>query len=109
MARCDALGLTALVEAHDGVEVDRAAAAGARVIGVNNRDLATFEVDVGNALRLRERTPADQLFVAESGIRTAEDVAALREAGVDAILVGETLMRSPDKGHALRALLGVAE
>ena len=64
---------------------------------------------MGNALRLRERTPADRLFVAESGIRTAEDVAALREAGVDAILVGETLMRSPDKGHALRTLLGVAE
>lgn len=109
LARCDVLGLTALVEAHDGIEVDRAVAAGARVIGVNNRDLATFQVDVGNALRLRERAPADRLFVAESGIRTAEDVAALRDAGVDAILVGETLMRSPDKGRALRALLGVEE
>lgn len=107
LSRCDALGLTALVEAHDQGEVDRAAAAGARVIGVNNRDLTTFQVDVGNALRLRERVPADRLFVAESGIRTAADVAALRDAGVDAILVGETLMRSPDKGRALQALLGV--
>ncbi|GHU84725.1 indole-3-glycerol phosphate synthase [Bacteroidia bacterium] len=102
----EALGLSCLVEAHDQAEVDTALAAGARIIGVNNRDLRTFDVDVGNSIRLRPSVPEGVLFVSESGIRTAEDVDRLRQHGVDAVLVGETLMRSPDKRAALSALRG---
>jgi indole-3-glycerol phosphate synthase len=100
------VGLEALVEAHDAEEVARAAAAGAEVIGVNNRDLRTFTVDRGLAARLRPQVPADRVMVAESGIRDAADVAGLRAAQIDAILVGETLMRAPDPTAGLRALLG---
>lgn len=103
---CDGLGLSALVEAHDAEEIAHAAAAGARMIGVNNRDLRTFTVDIHNSIRLREKVPKDILFVAESGIRTAEDIRALREAGVDGVLIGETLMRSDNKREMLRALRG---
>jgi indole-3-glycerol phosphate synthase len=99
------LGLEALVEAHDAEEVARAVAAGAGIIGINNRDLRTFTVDRDLAARLRATVPADRIIVAESGIRDAADVARLRAAGVDAILVGETLMRAPDPAAALRALL----
>lgn len=99
------LDMTPLVEVHDEREAERALAAGADVIGVNHRDLATFEIDMGLSARLRGRVPADCLLVGESGIRTAADVRALAEAGVDAILVGETLMRQPSPGAALRALL----
>jgi indole-3-glycerol phosphate synthase len=98
-------GLDALVEAHDAAEVDRAVALGARVIGVNHRDLRTFKMDMTLAERLRARVPSDRVVVAESGIRTAEDVRRMRSAGVDAILVGENLMRAPDPGAALQALL----
>ncbi len=105
---CDELGLSALVEAHDEAEVRRALSAGARVVGVNNRNLKDFTVDVGTAARLRELVPAEVLFVAESGIRTADDVARLRREGVDAVLVGEALMRAADKRAALRALEGEA-
>jgi indole-3-glycerol phosphate synthase len=98
-------GLEALVEAHDAAEAARAVAAGATVIGVNNRDLRTFTVDRDLALRLRAEIPRDRLLVAESGIRDAADVARLRAGGVDAMLVGETLMRAPDPGAALRVLL----
>jgi indole-3-glycerol phosphate synthase len=107
LAICDELGLSALVEAHDAVEVRSALDAGARVLGVNNRDLRTFEVDLMNCVRLRSLVPENVLFVAESGIRTAADIKLLRSAGVDAVLVGETLMRSPDKKAALAALKGV--
>ena len=100
------LGLSALVEAHDEYEVEMALAAGARIIGVNNRDLKTFEVDTSLSLRLRKMVPPDILFVSESGIRTAEDIAVLRENGVDAALVGETLMRAADKKAALLGLKG---
>lgn len=103
---CDALGLSALVEAHDEKEVQSALDAGARIIGVNNRDLKTFAVDINNAVRLRTLVPDEITFVAESGIKTAEDIAVLRDAGVDAVLVGETLMRSSDKKAALDALRG---
>ena len=103
---CDELGMSALVEAHDEAEVRKALAAGARVVGVNNRNLADFTVDVGTAERLRPLVPADVLFVAESGIRTPADVARLRAAGVDAVLVGETLMRAADKRAALDELGG---
>ena len=104
---CDALGLSALVEAHDEQEIASAAAAGARVIGVNNRNLKNFTVDVTNSLALRQKAPPGVLFVAESGITSPADVAALRAAGVDAVLVGEALMRAPDKAAALAALRGV--
>ncbi|MDR0570876.1 MAG: indole-3-glycerol phosphate synthase TrpC [Clostridiales Family XIII bacterium] len=98
------LGMSALVEVHDEGELRSALAAGARLIGVNNRDLRTFEVDLGNSLRLREKTPADVVFVAESGISRREDVLALEAAGVDAALVGESLMRGGDAAAALRRL-----
>jgi indole-3-glycerol phosphate synthase len=101
-----AVGLEVLVEAHDEAEVSRAVAAGAEIIGINNRDLRTFTVDRELAIRLRPRVPAERLVVAESGIRDASDVARLRAAGVDGMLVGETLMRAPDPAAALRALLG---
>ena len=101
-----ALGLSALVEAHDEQELKTALGAGARIVGVNNRDLKTFEVDTNNSVRLRKLAPEHVLFVSESGIRTGEDVAALRENNVDAVLIGETLMRSPDKQAALAELRG---
>ena len=104
---CDTLGLSALVEAHDEREIGDAVAAGARIIGVNNRNLKTFTVDVGNSGRLRALVPENILFVAESGIRTAEDIQSLREAGVDAVLIGETLMRSEDKKKMLDTLRGM--
>ena len=100
------LGMSALVEAHDENELDMALKAGTRIIGVNNRDLKTFEVDTSLSIRLMKMLPDDIVFVSESGIRTAEDVAMLRKNGVDAVLVGETLMRAPDKAAALRGLRG---
>jgi len=103
---CDELGLSALVEAHTKEEVSSAIAAGARVIGVNNRNLQTFEVDIHNCTTLRELVPRDIIFVAESGIRTSEDISELKEAGVDAALIGETLMRSENKKEMLSYLRG---
>ena len=103
---CDNLGLSALVEAHDESEVQMALIAGARIIGVNNRNLKDFSVDTDNSRRLRELITPNILFVSESGVQTAEDVAALRKIGADAVLVGETLMRSPDKKAKLTELRG---
>lgn len=103
---CDELGLSALVEAHDESEVEMALHAGARIIGVNNRNLKDFSVDTDNSRRLRQMIPKDVLFVSESGVRTAQDVDGLREIGADAVLVGETLMRASDKKAALAALRG---
>ncbi|MCI5529828.1 MAG: indole-3-glycerol phosphate synthase TrpC [Blautia sp.] len=100
------LGLDALVEAHDEHEVDRALNCGARIVGVNNRDLRTFQVDMNNSIRLRRMAPEDVVFVSESGIRTPEDIRLLYENQVDAVLIGETLMRSPDKKAALETLNG---
>lgn len=102
----DSLGLSALVEAHDEEEVHRAIAAGARVIGVNNRNLKDFTVSLDNSRRLRKLVPDSVLFVAESGIKTAADTAQLRQFGVDAVLIGETLMRSNDKKGMLQKLAG---
>lgn len=102
----DDLGLSALVEAHDEAEVQQALAAGARIIGVNNRNLKTFEVDIDNSIRLRQLVPPEILFVSESGIRTPEDIAKLRENGTNAVLIGETLMRSGDKKAELDKLRG---
>lgn len=100
------LGLSALVEAHTAEEVQSALAAGARIVGVNNRDLQTFTVDLSVSRRLRPMVPDSILFVSESGIRTAEDIAELRSIGVDAVLIGETFMRSPDKRQQLAILRG---
>lgn len=100
------IGLSALVEAHDEEEVRRAVAAKAGIIGVNNRDLKTFTVDIHNSVRLRKLVPKEVIFVSESGIKTAEDIEVLRENGTNAVLVGETLMRSADKKQMLRTLTG---
>ena len=103
---CDALGLSALVEVHDQREALAAVRAKARIIGVNNRNLRDFSVDPGNSRRLREVIPGDILFVSESGVRCAGDVARLREIGADAVLIGETLMRAYDRKAKLHELRG---
>ncbi len=100
------LGMSALVEAHDEREIETALNAGARIIGVNNRDLRSFSVDTNNSARLRSLVPRDRIFVSESGIQTAEDVAKLRKIGVNAVLIGETLMRAHDKASKLAELRG---
>lgn len=100
----DKLGLSALVEAHDQEEVARALKAGARLVGVNNRDLKTFTVDIGNSIRYRKMVPSEIPFVSESGIRGAEDITRLAENQVNGVLVGETLMRADDRTKALREL-----
>lgn len=101
---CRQLGLAALVEAHDGDEIRSAVAAGADIIGVNNRNLKDFTVDFSNAERLRELIPADRIYVAESGVSKPEDAGILREMGADAALIGEMLMRSADKATMLKDL-----
>lgn len=98
---CGALGLSALVEAHDEAEIATAIEAGAKIIGVNNRNLKNFTVDFSNAARLREKIPASAVFVAESGVAEAADIARLKAAGADAVLVGEALMKAPDRRAAL--------
>jgi indole-3-glycerol phosphate synthase len=105
-ARAAELGLAALVEVHDEPELERALAAGSRIVGVNQRDLRTFEVDHERARALAGRIPAGVLAVAESGIRGADDARRLAEAGYDAILVGETLVRAGDRAGALRGMVG---
>jgi indole-3-glycerol phosphate synthase len=99
------LGVAALVEVHTAEELERAMATGARILGVNNRNLKTLEVDLGTSLRLRERIPAGCLAVSESGIRSAADLRRLSEAGFDAVLIGERFMEAPDPGRELAALL----
>lgn len=105
-ALCDELGLSALIEVHDREELERALYAGARMIGVNNRDLKTFTVDINNSIKLRKFVPREILFVAESGITTPEDIQALRDANVNGVLIGETLMKSSDKRAMLYTLRG---
>ncbi len=101
-----ALGMTPLVELYDPENLQRVFDAGATLIGVNNRDLRTFHTDLDHTLRLRDRVPGECVLVSESGIRTRADVERLQQAGVDAILVGETLMASPNIGAAVDELLG---
>ena len=103
---CNILGMSALVEAHDEEEIRMALRSGARMIGVNNRNLKDFTVDTENSSRLRELVPEDVLFISESGASGPEDVEALRRIGADAVLVGEALMRAPDKKARLRELRG---
>lgn len=106
LAICDELGLSAIVEAHDDREIESALSAQARVIGVNNRNLRDFSVDIGNSIRLRKLVPESILFIAESGIKTAADIDMLRQAKVNGVLIGETLMRSPNKKDMLAELRG---
>ena len=103
------LGLDALVEAHDEREVEMALAAGARIIGVNNRNLKDFTVDIHNSVRLRELVPENILFVSESGMKTRQDIARLEQNGTNVVLIGETLMRSADKKAVLQELRGQCE
>lgn len=98
---CDQLGMSALVETHDEAEVETALKAGARIIGVNNRNLKDFSVNTNNSSRLRSLIPEDVSFVSESGVKTPEDIKALREIGANAVLIGETLMRSDNKTKTL--------
>jgi indole-3-glycerol phosphate synthase len=102
------LGLSALVEAHSASEVQQAVAAGARIIGINNRDLQTFTVDLGTTRQLAKLVPAGCLSVSESGIKNARDIKTVQDAGVDAVLIGETLMRASDRANSLAALKGGA-
>lgn len=103
---CDDLGLSALVETHDEAEVETALRVGARVIGVNNRNLKDFTVDPENSRRLRAMIPKDVVFVSESGVTCPKDVEKLRQMGADAVLIGETLMRAADKTEMLSKLRG---
>ncbi len=105
---CDSLGISALTEAHDEEEIRMAVDCGARIIGVNNRNLKDFSVDTDNSRRLRELVPENVIFVSESGIRSAEDIGKLRECGVNAVLIGETLMRAADKSAKLAELRGLS-
>lgn len=105
-AQANELGLTALVELYEPDNLPAVLAAGAKLIGVNNRDLRSFEVNLHHTLDIRRQVPGDKLLVGESGIKTHDDVRLLSDAGVNAILVGESLMRKPDIGAAVHALLG---
>ena len=106
IALCDSLGLSALVEAHDAAELAMAISSGARIVGVNNRNLKDFSVDTGNSKRLRSLAPKGVLFVSESGIQSADDVRLLKESGVDAVLIGEALMRAADPKAMLAQFRG---
>ena len=100
----DTLGLSCLFEAHDSEEVKRCLAAGARIVGVNNRNLKDFKVDINNSIRLRELVPEDVIFISESGIEKPGDVEVLKKNGTDAVLIGEMLMRSNDKTGLIRKM-----
>ena len=104
LAICDSLGMSALVEVHNTAEISMAIRAGARIIGVNNRNLSDFSVDMANSSRLRELVPPEILFVAESGIKTAAEVQTMREIGADAVLIGELLMRAENRSAMLAEL-----
>ena len=106
LSLCDELGLSALVEVHDERETKTALRAGARIIGVNNRNLKDFSINPDNSRRLRAMVPREVLFISESGVKGSEDVAKLRQMGADGVLVGETLMRAQDKKAALAELRG---
>ena len=103
---CDSLGISALVEVHNEEEINMAINAGARIIGVNNRNLKDFTVDTENSRKLRSLVPEGILFVAESGVKTARDIQALKQIEVDAVLIGETLMKASDKKAKLQELRG---
>ena len=104
---CDELSLSALTEAHDEEEIKMALAAGSRIIGVNNRNLRDFTIDFDNSIRLRKMVPDDVIFIGESGVKDRDDILRLEDAGVNAVLIGETLMRAPDRKSMLDNLRGV--
>ena len=104
---CDKLGISALVEVHDEHEIKMALNCGARIIGVNNRDLRDFSVNTENSKKMRELIPGNVIFVSESGIRSAEDISYLRQIGADAVLIGETLMKAANKSAKLMELKGI--
>ena len=106
IAVCETLGLSALVEVHDESEIQTALQAGAKIIGVNNRNLKDFSVDTQNSGNLRKLVPNDIIFVSESGVKTSEDVQTLRNIGANAVLIGETLMRAENKSQKLAELRG---
>ena len=106
IALAHSLGMSALVEVHDAEEMGSAVRCGARIVGVNNRNLRDFTVDPLNCLRLAGGVPEDVIFVAESGVSSRADVEALEAGGADAVLIGESLMRSPDKAAKLAELRG---
>ena len=105
LACADQAGLNVLVEVHNQTELKTAVECGAEIIGINNRDLTTFKVDLQTSLQLAPLVPEEVILVSESGISTADDIRLLREGGVDAFLIGEYLMKSPDPGKALRELM----
>lgn len=107
LAAAKSIGLDVLTEVHDETELETALKAGAEIIGVNNRNLKDFTVDFNNSLRLKKLVPPGITFVAESGIKTRDDIVKLQNAGADAVLIGETLMRSGDAAGALKQLAGV--
>ncbi|MEE5989518.1 MAG: Indole-3-glycerol phosphate synthase [Firmicutes bacterium ADurb.Bin354] len=100
------LKLAAIVETHSAEEIDRALSAGADIVGINNRDLRTFKTDIQNSIDLRHLIPSDKIFISESGIHTPDDIIRLRECGADAVLIGEAMVTSNDKGAMLKALRG---
>ena len=106
---CDELGLAALIEAHDEIEIDTAIHAGAKIIGVNNRNLKDFSVDFSIAARLRDRIPPACIYVAESGVKSPEDAKTLKKIGADAALIGEALMRADNKAAMLNAMKEAAQ
>ena len=106
MEIADSLSLASLVEVHTPEELEIALDVDAQIIGINNRDLRTFHTDIATTFRLRDTIPADKVVVSESGIYTREDVVALRDAGADAVLVGESLMRESDIAIKLQELMG---
>ncbi len=109
LALCDELGLAALVETHDEAEIDTAVHAGAKIIGVNNRNLKDFSVDFSNAARLRDRIPPACIYVAESGVKGPEDARTLKKIGADAALIGEALMRADNRAGLLKAMKEAAQ
>ena len=104
LSLCKEIGLDALVEAHNEKEIESAVKADARIIGVNNRNLKDFSVDFSNALKLRSMIPKDTVYVAESGVKNADDAKRIKEAGADAVLIGEAFMRAYDKAALLREM-----
>ncbi|MCI5568378.1 MAG: indole-3-glycerol phosphate synthase TrpC [Lachnospiraceae bacterium] len=104
LSLCKEIGLDALVEAHNEKEIESAVKADARIIGVNNRNLKDFSVDFSNALKLRSMIPKDTVYVAESGVKNADDAKRIKEAGTDAVLIGEAFMRAYDKAALLREM-----
>lgn len=109
LALCEELGLSALTETHNGEEIDQAISAGAKIIGVNNRNLKDFSVDFSNAARLRDRIPPECIYVAESGVKGPEDAGFLKKIGADAALIGEALMRAEDKKALIEAMREAAQ